>query len=846
MPVRPRSAVTWAARLLLAAALIAGGVRPAEAADPVQMMAAFHVNAARLNAADTTGPGPIDTYDPGDINDTGAFTVNEFLATLPPTEGKTLVLVDGVPTYLDISSLPLGMIASIEVSRDGAMPKYGAYASGMVINIRLKKDYTGGNVLARFGGSLAGGAAQRSLAASEAATRGALRAFVSLKFDHTDRLPASARALSSEQDHTARGGHDLRVAWGSPATVVAVSGPLNGVRDASGEPATTALVPAGQDGSALTPPDFLAGGERRFNTSPYLSLVAPSSREAANLGLTYRLAPRVSVHLNASATERRSDQIGPPPVTAPSAATLVPAALNPFGQDVEVGMVHVGFGPTQQQTVVRSAAAGLQFNGQIGTGWRWHFGGGWRHNQNDQRATDLDTAKFTAALQAADPAQRFNPFADPAVAPVNTRLYPLLTVVRTRDDATSGRSLEGGTNGPLFQAWGGPAILSVHGSWGDQRRNLVTTDAAAGPSGAIEQQTSSAAGSVGASVPVVGQDNPRPGIHRLEFRGSTEWERQSGGAGSHVRDAGLVWSPVAAVYLRARVATQISSPRQSQIIASDSLVPEILLDPRRPNSPASDVRIVTQATIVAAAERTDRSSVGLGYEPTWLHGLRLSVDYTRRRQSNLLADAFNPQDIIDNEAAFPGRVVRAPATAADLAAGQPGRILSVDTTPGNAGRREQDDLHFSANYLWVSPTYGRVSLGSWAVHPLKSLYEVQPGVAFIHNSARGSTPPAWRAHAYLAWSRQAWNAGTTFRYTGATPADPGQNNAIPADAQVDVRVGYQFGRHANRPFARGGVRVALEIGNVFNAQPVWADTVSGYRGGSLLGRTYELTLSVPL
>lgn len=834
-------------RLLPAAVLLLGGARIAagEAAPGVQMMQAFKVSATRLNPADTTGAGDIEDYDASAIDDSGAFTVDEFLDTLPPTEGKTLVLVDGVPTYLDIASLPLDMIQSIEVSRDGAMPQYGAYSSGVVINIRLKKNYVGGSVMGRAGGSFSGGAGHRSLMVSGATTHGKVRAFFSFKFDRTDRLPASARALSRTQDHIAQGGHDLRVAWGSPATVVAVNGPLDGVTDAAGAPVSTALVPAGQNGSGLTPADFIAGGARRFNTSPYLSLISPGTRQAANLGLNYRLTRQVNVSLTASALERRSDQIGAPPVLAPSASTLVPAAFNPFGQDVEIGTVLVGFGPTHQDTVVRTDQIGLHFNGWMGQGWRWNAGGGFRHNENDQRATDLDTAKFTAALQAADPAQRFNPFADPAAGDVNARLYPALTVVRTRHDATDGRSFEAGVNGPVLQAPGGPVNLSLHGSWNDQQRELRSSGTATTAPSDVWQQTASESVSIGGSVPIVGRKRPYPGVHRLELQGSSQWAWQTGDGGSQERGLGLVWSPWSMLYLRARQSTDTESPRRSQIIASDSLVPEILLDPRRPASPATDVRIVTQDTIVAAAERTDRTSVGVGLDPEGMKGLHVAVDYMSRRQSNILENNFDPQDIIDNEAAFPGRVVRAPATAADLAAGQPGPILSVDTTPGNAGRREERDLHFSAYFLELSPALGRVRIGGWAEHPLQSLYEVQPGVAFIHSSDHASQPPKWRMHGLLAWSRRSWNAGASVQYVGGTPSDPGMNNAIPATTQVDFRIGYEFRRWAPHPGARG-VRVALDLGNIFNAQGTWADTVSGYRGGSLIGRTYNLTVSVPL
>jgi hypothetical protein len=42
-----------------------------------------------------------------------------------------------------------------------------------------------------------------------------------------------------------------------------------------------------------------------------------------------------------------------------------------------------------------------------------------------------------------------------------------------------------------------------------------------------------------------------------------------------------------------------------------------------------------------------------------------------------------------------------------------------------------------------------------------------------------------------------------------------------------------------------GPQIGLGIANVFNASPPYVDTLTGFRGGSPLGRVAELTLRMP-
>jgi len=73
---------------------------------PIATLQVVNVTASRVAASDVGGPEAIERYDDAQIAGTGAFSVQEFLASLPAAEEGTqqLLLIDGRPTFLDPAS----------------------------------------------------------------------------------------------------------------------------------------------------------------------------------------------------------------------------------------------------------------------------------------------------------------------------------------------------------------------------------------------------------------------------------------------------------------------------------------------------------------------------------------------------------------------------------------------------------------------------------------------------------------------------------------------------------------------------------------------------------------------
>src|SRR5947208_3278085 len=142
------------------------------------------VTGSNIPTAEETGPNPVDTYRPADIEKLGVRNATDLLTNLPQEMGatvnqnstaggdgavipnlrgllpkETLVLVDGkrvaisgiggafsvAPTFagVDINLIPFPMIDHIDILKDGASAVYGSDAVAGVINIFLIHKFRG-------------------------------------------------------------------------------------------------------------------------------------------------------------------------------------------------------------------------------------------------------------------------------------------------------------------------------------------------------------------------------------------------------------------------------------------------------------------------------------------------------------------------------------------------------------------------------------------------------------------------------------------------------------------------------------------------------------------------------
>jgi len=838
----------------------------------------------------------IEVYDDAFIERSDVFTADALLHKLPPSlpgTGQT-VLIDGHKSTMDPATIPAEMIDRVEVNEDGTMPD-GEHVAGNVVNIILKKNYSGANLNVRDSYPTAGGGSSLELVFNAASLENGLGSSITVSHRATDGLTGAERAFSSDQDHTTEGGRDFEQPWGYPAVVQAESGNLNGVVATNGEPVATALVPAivSPNGS-LTASDFIPGpagvtdatGLRHFNTAADLYLQTPSVTDGLNLSFSHALGDSVRLETRYGISHSDSQNLMPPPVTPVSSASLVPAAYNPFGQPVEVGMVNLGFGAIRQSGSATTQNAEFSLSNLATTRWEWNARVTLGHSASDQQNPQLDPTLFAAALASPVAALRFDPFTSDAPGTHNASLYPALTDMDESHATTQQLGVAVETHGKLGELWAGPVRLALATEYAINENAQDSTGAnvagsnlrsdAAHASGNIDwplfslhkanspatlvlhgdvtQVTQHSESTLAAEPPVtpvvassmnstlripwVTPTSSHPGLYRLETDVSVGRAASTTSAPASTQDEVLLWMPIKSVTLRVSDATQQIAPPTTVAPLSISY-DQTLVDPLRNIPIATGVEVVSGAPAGLLASLNHERNISLDLTPATAQGLRAGLHYTEQELRGPIRN-LSAQDVIDNEAVLPGDVTRAPPSAEDLAIGQPGPITIVNVTPFNGGAVHTRALDYVVHYVATTAPFNTLAVDARARHLLESDNELLPGVPIVSSSDQNS-PPDWTYAGEINWKHGTWNFDTEYSRTGS-----GHYGLLPyaAYASVNMRVSYRFA-----PLGKGwakGPQIGLGIANVFDADPPYVDTLTGFRGGSPLGRTAELTLRVPL
>jgi iron complex outermembrane receptor protein len=255
----------------------AGYAQDAPAAAAAQQVI---VTGSNVRRTDSETPSPVQVLTAADIKNSGYTSVGDVLHNITAnnmgslsqsapsafaaggsgvalrglTVGATLVLIDGhrmasypMPDdgerdFVDISSIPIDAIERIEVLKDGASAIYGSDAIAGVVNVILKKSFTGLTMSAETGLSAHGdGATQHGsiMAGWGDLSKDGQNAYIAIEGRHANSILLKNRPYLARTDWTPYGGANLTQGTDSGAVSGASSGAGSGtgvLTDTSGNP----------------------------------------------------------------------------------------------------------------------------------------------------------------------------------------------------------------------------------------------------------------------------------------------------------------------------------------------------------------------------------------------------------------------------------------------------------------------------------------------------------------------------------------------------------------------------------------------------------------------------------
>ncbi|MBS0662334.1 MAG: TonB-dependent receptor [Verrucomicrobia bacterium] len=885
-------------RAVLALALaLSSGVAFSQQAAPkkedIQQLGAYEVTGSRIKRLDTETPSPVIRFTREELANTGFSTVDDALRALPFNNGQsivpegsgngfasgtstvnlrglgnnnTLVLINGrraVPSgagafngfqsVIDLRQIPIGAIDAIEVLKDGASAIYGSDAVAGVLNIKLRRDYTGVGVDLSFGNTFGTDSFERKAYLIAGATTGRTNLVVQADLSHRNAIKDVDLAFSRTADLRADRhstaqlevdptgnfvtGYDGRSSSSFPARFF-IPGTAT-VRSFAGP--TTDPNPAG----ALAASRATGVGYYDFQQDTY------QRPEDDSRGISVFIRHEFSDNLYGFAELffRRVEAVNgaaPSPFTTTDKGDgtnnrlVVPAdsPYNPYGtryfgsagQAIELSTFRlVNAGPRLRDTTSDYPRLLFGLGGKLPKDWSWEAAYMFAQGSYTDTApgTSFDSAIQQALKGIVVDGQRLyaNPFGpeDPRVTDFYSGNNPTKTTF-------TANLYDASVSGDLFEVPAGMVGLAV----GTEFRKESIVDVRT-----LENETGNVVGGA-EGFGYTGKRNVTsayaevkvPLLRELELQLAARFEDYSDFGTTTKPKVALGYRPTSWLMVRGSYSQSFKAPDLAFLYSkgSVSFTGSQAVDPRRPDQPANQIKTVGRGNPGLQPETTDTNYLGTVIEiPKGpLKGLTFDLGYFRFKQKNLITRdtaAFT----LTNELRLPaGRVVRKPLTAAEASAGYTVGILdyvATDWFNANAGLLDGYDLGVS--YTLKTQTLGQFRIGLEATYVAN--YE-RTNLDSLGNVSLfdfdGNDPFAlWRGSGTIAWQKGRWASSVWVYWSGGfVPGQLGVPEFPMADQwRVDPQVSYN---------GIWGTKVTVGVRNVFNkAPPRYLDLGTGYYSG---------------
>jgi outer membrane receptor protein involved in Fe transport len=767
----------------------------------------FEVTGSRIKRIDAETPQPVIRLTEMDFKATGFSTLGDAIRAIPSISGQSLVSTDGgtsftpgvssfnfrglgnnntlvlingrraapfasagfngFQTVFDLNSVPTAAIDSIELLKDGASAIYGSDAVAGVLNINLKKNYTGLSTEVSIGNTFGTDSMEKSAFVIMGSQAGKVSLVATVDYYH--RNPIYARDLDFADDANGApfGGFDQR----SSAPPI---GAVRGLADRTRFPAGTAYF------AAPTTNPTLAGataGIPLYNFQETSGYTPEIDSTGVYMRGVYEFHPLVSGFVEASF--RRSHVIidaAPSPYFAvnelgdsPTGAGVFPATnpFNPFGQnivDLRYRFNELGNRVQDSNADTIRLVAGLE--GQFANS-EWTWDAAIVHSKNTvasySRGNTSDRLVQNALNGITLAGQRYflNPF-----GPNPKPLLDYLSITNPNNDLFQVRSADFSAGGPVFELPAGDLSLAVGTEVRTEKFENIGTQ--------LNRDGQIVGGSTGsdvagdrrlysfyaeASIPVTKQ---------IEMQLAARHEDYSDFGTTTKPKIAAVWRPIPEVLIRGSYGESFLAPNLAYLYTtqSTSFTSGTLADPLRPNDPRAQIRQLGGGNRNLQPEETEVVYGGLVLQPwsrksgSLFRELSFGIDYFKYTQENLIS-SLSAAQILNNLAAFGGLVDRNPPAPGETV----GTISAVRTTFQNLTTGEYEGYDF--NIRWVLP---RNELGEFrgeiSATYISSVEGTNATGVLVDYDGEYSVPHL-RSTATLAWRKNDWSASVFVQHIGS-------------------------------------------------------------------------------
>lgn len=744
---------------------------------------------------------------------------------------QTVILINGRRTYGgedrtgDVNRIPLSAIERVEILSGSASALFGGNATGGVVNVILKKDFSGSEITERFSLSSRNDAKQNSLTVQTGWSGNEGRTNLTATFNHSwqemlkgkDRrfYARSLEKISPDTDRrffstvgNAYTRYLLPYFAESPGTVASFIDNVPQPLGIPGSPtAVYAVVPAGSSGVGLSPESFQAtAGVANLGENGRLgegTLLPGYVKTSANAQLEHALrGDRLGFYAEAGVSRQKQA----PTLTRNFTSVRLYEATdpaNPFRNEVTPGFVGfpiiVYWNPVDLPSNTREGdtwtgrfVSGLKGQLEIGRReWTWALDGSWEASDTQGR-----TREYQGALGSLTTAGLYNPFRDVSVNPHPAEILARggFTAYRVRT-ATQVAASNLRANGQLWSLPAGWAKLSVGAEvrWEDyffRTRGYVVGLAASTSSGQQAAATRfgsdlsrrATAGYVETTIPVLSPKWTLGGAHGLEISAAARREKYDDFRGQNNDLVALKFSPTPGYAVRFSFSNSFNPPSQSLLHTPRVLFPVAAggnfgADAARGNTPSQSITtVLTGGNPGLRPETSDSAELGLILTPRVLPGLTFSVDAFRIRKVDTPV-AGSVALFLRFPEIYGDRLTRDPLTEADRAQGYTGGVVtSADITSINLATVDSQGADFTLRWEIPTASHGRFTVAALSTWTQRFRTQANPSLPRIDQvdlvgNLAGAQPLDFKGNASVYWEKGAWGLGLSARYLDSYATD---------------------------------------------------------------------------
>lgn len=753
-------------------------------------------------------------------------------ATLLLYDGKRLPPQGTQGQFTDPSAIPSIALGRIEVVADGTSAVYGSDAVAGVVNLILRKDFSGIQARARYGMT------EGDYYESQAAL------LVGHKWDGGWIMAAGEYTKNNNlfgseldfytSDNRARGGRDLRGTNCAPGTLVA-----GGVNYAIPQGGVT----AGNVGS------LVAGTRNQCEFNDIAQVIPEQERWSGVAAASHEITDGIRIFADGFYSRRSGALLFNPTVNAtvprtnPFFVSPVPGATSVTVQTTFLGDTGPLSNPYHASTW--NATAGLEadlfgdFQGTV------YYAYGKSEEVADRRRSGVNGGALNAALADTNPATALNVFGGPNNPATLARITDNFFVIegRTRLEVVNAQM-----DGSLFVLPGGSARIAIGG---EHRVEYTYTSLLQGQAATQARTADDGSRNVDAVfaevfIPLIGAGNASPGLERLSLSIAGRYEHYSDFGSTTNPKVGLTYSPLRGLTLKGTYGTSFRAPTFSEVSTVGGGAG--LYFDTLPGPSGNLIGIgIAGGNPGLEPEKATTWSFGVDVAPPTIPGLNASLNYFRIDYTDQIQALRGTPGLLTNP--IYGQFVQFNPTAAQVSAlvnsglplnaaiNQSLVTFIADGRRQNLGTSLLRGLDFTAAYRW---DWSGVQLdaGVQGTYVLDYLFEAVPGSGLVDVLDTIGFIQKFRTQADVGAqyggfkTRLTWNHLNGYTNTTSTVVREVGNYDT-----FDLLVGYDFNEQVN---------LSLDVRNLFNEDPPFVDTTNGFdpQAANPIPRLFAITANV--